>query len=79
MRLDRVISDSILTTFRWKPWCKGAERNRTFKLGVEPRDEFLDIEVVAAAHKLVTDFRPLQSGQQVLISGVTALAVCSLV
>ncbi len=43
-----------------------------FKLGVEPRSEYLQIELAAAAHKLVTDFRPLRPGQQVLISADTA-------
>ena len=43
-----------------------------FKLGVEPRSEYLEIELAAAAHKLVTDFRPLKPGQQVLISADTS-------
>jgi leucyl aminopeptidase (aminopeptidase T) len=43
-----------------------------FKLGVEPRSEYLQIELSAAAHKLVSDFRPLKPGQQVLISADTA-------
>jgi len=43
-----------------------------FKLGVEPRSEYLQIELAAAAYKLVSDFRPLRPGQQVLVSGDTA-------
>ncbi len=42
------------------------------KLGVEPRSEYLEIELAAAAYKLVTDFRPLKPGQQVLISADTS-------
>jgi len=44
----------------------------TFKLGVEPRSEYLEIELAAAAHKLVTELRPLQAGQQVLITADTS-------
>src|SRR5512143_1286668 len=43
-----------------------------FKLGVEPCSEYLEIELAAAAHKLVTDFCPLQPGQQVLITADTS-------
>jgi leucyl aminopeptidase (aminopeptidase T) len=43
-----------------------------FKSGIEPRTEHLEIELVAAAHKLVTDFRPLQPNQQVLITADTS-------
>lgn len=42
------------------------------KLGVESRPEYLEIELAAAAHKLVTDFRPVQAGQQVLITADTS-------
>jgi leucyl aminopeptidase (aminopeptidase T) len=41
-------------------------------LGTESRDEFGDIELARAAHKLVTDLRPVRPGQQVLITADTA-------
>lgn len=43
-----------------------------FKLGTEPRDEYYEIELAHAAHKLVTEVRPVERGQQVLISADTA-------
>jgi hypothetical protein len=43
-----------------------------FALGTEPRNEYYEIELAHAAHKLVTEVRPLQPGQQVLISADTA-------
>jgi leucyl aminopeptidase (aminopeptidase T) len=43
-----------------------------FTLGTEPRDEYYEIELVRAAHKLVTDVRPVEPGQQVLITADTA-------
>jgi leucyl aminopeptidase (aminopeptidase T) len=43
-----------------------------FVLGTEPRDEYLDIELSHAAHKLVTEVRPIEPGQHVLISADTA-------
>lgn len=42
------------------------------KLGVESRSEYLQIELTAAAHKLVTEVRPVQAGQQVLITADTS-------
>lgn len=41
-------------------------------LGTEQRDEYYGYELTAAAHKLVTEFRPLSAGQQVLITADTA-------
>lgn len=41
-------------------------------IGNEPRDDFYAIELAAAAHKLVTEVRPIRPGQQVLISVDTA-------
>jgi len=41
-------------------------------LGNEARDDFYAIELTAAAHKLVTEIRPIRAGQQVLISVDTA-------
>jgi hypothetical protein len=41
-------------------------------LGTEPRDDYFDIELSHAAHKLVTEVRPIEPGQQVLISVDTA-------
>ncbi len=43
-----------------------------FKLGSEPLAAFYNIELTRAAHKLVTEMRPIKPGQQVLISGDTA-------
>ena len=43
-----------------------------FTLGTEPRDDFYAIELTHAAHKLVTEVRPLAPGGQVLISADTA-------
>ncbi len=43
-----------------------------FTLGTEPRTEYYEIELAHAAHKLVTEVRPVQPGQQVLISADTA-------
>lgn len=40
--------------------------------GVETLPEYLEIELIAAAHKLVTEFRPIQTGQQVLITADTS-------
>jgi len=42
-----------------------------FSLGTEARDEYYDIELALAAHKLVTEVRPIRPGQQVLISADT--------
>lgn len=42
------------------------------KLGIEPRSEYLEIELAAAAQKLVTELRPVQAGQQVLITADTS-------
>jgi leucyl aminopeptidase (aminopeptidase T) len=42
------------------------------RLGSEPRDEFLEFELAAAARKLVTEIRPIRSGDQVLVSVDTA-------
>jgi leucyl aminopeptidase (aminopeptidase T) len=41
-------------------------------LGTEPRDDYLAIELVLAAPKLVTEVRPVQPGQEVLITADTA-------
>lgn len=41
-------------------------------LGNESRDDFYAIELTAAAHKLVTEIRPIRPGQQVLITVDTA-------
>jgi leucyl aminopeptidase (aminopeptidase T) len=43
-----------------------------FTLGTEPREEYYAIELAHAAHKLVTEMRPVEPGQQVLISADTA-------
>jgi leucyl aminopeptidase (aminopeptidase T) len=43
-----------------------------FSLGTEPRDEYYEIEVARAAHRLVTEVRPVEPGQQVLITADTA-------
>ena len=43
-----------------------------FQLGTEPREEFLDLELARAAHKLVTEMRPIQLGDQVLITADSA-------
>jgi leucyl aminopeptidase (aminopeptidase T) len=40
----------------------------TLTLGTEPRDDYLAFELVSAAHKLVTEVRPIGRGQQVLVS-----------
>lgn len=40
----------------------------TLTIGTEPRDDYLAFELVSAAHKLVTEVRPIGHGQQVLIS-----------
>lgn len=42
------------------------------QLGVEPRLEYLAIELNQAARRLVTEVRPIQPGQQVLISADTS-------
>lgn len=42
-----------------------------FKLGVEPRDEYYELELSKAAHKLVTELRPVV-GKQVLITADSA-------
>jgi leucyl aminopeptidase (aminopeptidase T) len=39
-----------------------------FALGTEPRDDYLGIELTHAAHKLVTEVRPVEPGQEVMIS-----------
>jgi leucyl aminopeptidase (aminopeptidase T) len=39
--------------------------------GTEPRGEFYSFELAAAAHKLVTEVRPIVSGQQVAITADT--------
>lgn len=44
-----------------------------FTLGTEPRDEYYGIELALAAHKLVTEVRPVKPGQQVLITADTAV------
>jgi leucyl aminopeptidase (aminopeptidase T) len=41
-------------------------------LGTESRDEYWDVELVHAANKLVTEMRPVEPGQQVLITADTA-------
>jgi leucyl aminopeptidase (aminopeptidase T) len=43
-----------------------------FTLGTEPRDEYYEIELAHAAHKLVAEVRPVEPGQQVLITADTA-------
>ncbi len=43
-----------------------------FALGTEPRDEYYAYEVTYAAHRLVTEVRPIKPGQQVLITADTA-------
>lgn len=43
-----------------------------FTLGTEARDEYCDMELARAAHKLVTEMRPVEPGQQVLITADTA-------
>ncbi len=43
-----------------------------FKLGTEPRDEYYAFELARAAHRLVTEMRPISEGQQVLITADTA-------
>ncbi len=43
-----------------------------FALGTEPRDEYYTIELARAAHKLVTEVRPVAPDQQVLITADTA-------
>jgi leucyl aminopeptidase (aminopeptidase T) len=40
----------------------------TLTIGTEPRDDYLAFELVSAAHKLVTEVRPIGRGQQVLVS-----------
>jgi leucyl aminopeptidase (aminopeptidase T) len=42
------------------------------KFGVEPVPEYMQNELYAAAHKLVTEFRPVAPGQQVLVTGDTS-------
>ena len=44
-----------------------------FNLGTEPRDEYYAFELALAAHKLVTEIRPVELGQQVLITADTAV------
>lgn len=41
-------------------------------IGTEPRDEYYGLELTSAAYKLVTQVRPLETGQQVLITSDTA-------
>jgi hypothetical protein len=41
-------------------------------LGTESRDEYYTFEVTHAANKLVTEMRPVEVGQQVLITADTA-------
>jgi leucyl aminopeptidase (aminopeptidase T) len=43
-----------------------------FSLGTEPRDEYYEFELTHAAYKLVTEMRPVEPGQQVLITADTA-------
>lgn len=43
-----------------------------FTLGTESRDEYYAFEITHAAHKLVTEMRPVEVGQQVLITADTA-------
>ncbi len=43
-----------------------------FALGTEPLDAYLSFELTHAAHKLVTDVRPLKPGQQLLITADTS-------
>ncbi len=43
-----------------------------FSLGTGQRDEYYEYELTAAAHKLVTELRPVSAGQQVLITADTA-------
>jgi len=44
-----------------------------FALGTEPRDEFYAFELPLAAHKLMTQIRPVEPGQQVLITADSAV------
>ena len=43
-----------------------------FALGTAPRNEYYAFELTHAAHKLVTEMRPIKIGQQVLITSDTA-------
>jgi leucyl aminopeptidase (aminopeptidase T) len=43
-----------------------------FALGSEPTGDYLAMELTQAAHKLVTEMRPIKPGDQVLISADTA-------
>jgi leucyl aminopeptidase (aminopeptidase T) len=43
-----------------------------FTLGTEARDDYYSIELVLAAHRLVTEVRPVAPGQQVVITADTA-------
>lgn len=43
-----------------------------FALGTESRNEYLSIELALAAQRLVTEMRPVEAGQQVLITADTA-------
>jgi len=43
-----------------------------FALGTEPHDEYYAFELARAAHRLVTEVRPIKPGQQVLITADTA-------
>ncbi len=43
-----------------------------FTLGTEPRNEYYELELTHAAHKLATEVRPIKPGQQVLITADTA-------
>ena len=43
-----------------------------FNLGTEPRDGYYSFELALAAHKLVAEVRPVEPGQQVLITADTA-------
>jgi leucyl aminopeptidase (aminopeptidase T) len=42
------------------------------ELGSEPRDEYYALELAQAAHRLVTEVRPIRPGQQVLLSADSA-------
>jgi leucyl aminopeptidase (aminopeptidase T) len=44
----------------------------TLPLGTETLDAYFDLELARAAHKLVTEMRPVKPGQQVLIGADTA-------
>jgi leucyl aminopeptidase (aminopeptidase T) len=42
-----------------------------FTIGTEGRNEYMDFELGRAAHKLVTEIRPIKAGDEVLITGDT--------